>query len=1310
MPTATRATPVARRSVTATVVLALFAPLVAVLGLTLGASPASAATCASANIGVTKLHGPVFYVDFSPSPPTNPKLVGQYAGFKITNSTGAALNGAWVKIDSLTPSSSGGVLSLGSGETGMDQLKDLAAGGTDNSYFYLTASAATTTAQSFTVRVFDRKPTLAGATELCSTTSTYTQVVQTTDAAANKVTTSVATSNPPGIGALMTMTVQGSTGTIGSGDSTLDPSVFATSPATYVDWPAGAFRLEKVEVDLDITNRSAVGQPANYDYLWYRMATAATSNRDYTLVFTFRIIGTTSASTSMSPIQEIASGTQTKHTDVSNYSSIAPITPPTNRTSITLAVSPTTLPAAGGTVTYTATIANTDTTQDMSLDDITNTLPTGVSYVSGSATFNGSAIADPATSGSTQTWVRTFAVPAASSRTLTFRATVPGTRGAYVDSLVGHTGATQIDTTTDTSDSSPATATATVVNTPPVAATDAYTATSGATLTVSAPGVLANDTDANGDTLTVTANGNPSHGTASVSSTGAVTYTATANYTGADSFTYTVSDGFGGSAVGTVNLTVRAAAVANNDSASVYSGGTVDVPVLTNDTVDTAYSKSVSAVGAAAHGTAVANADGTITYTPAPGYTGGDSFTYTLSDGNGRTATATVTVTVRARPVASADSATVYVGATVDVSVLANDTVDGGLSKSVTGVSTPSNGTATVNGDGTVTYAPAPGYTGGDSFSYTLSDGTLTSTATVTVTVRARPSAADDSASVYAGDSVTVEVLGNDTVDAGLAKSVTAATTPGNGTAVVNGDGTITYTPAPGFTGSDSFDYTLSDGTRTATARVTVAVRAQPSAGDDAVSLHTGSSVDISVLANDTVDAGFSRAVTGATTPANGTAVVNGDGTITYTPAPGFTGSDSFDYTLSDGTRTATATVSVTVWAAPVATGDSATTDMATAVTVDVLANDSVDPSLTASVDSVGTPGNGTALVNGDGTITYTPDAGFSGTDSFTYTLSDGAGSTDTATVSVTVRPPAPVAVNDTATGTYGQTLTVAAPGVLSNDSGTAVTAALSTAPAASAGSATVAADGSWTFTPAVGFVGTASFSYTITDGFGRTSTATVTVTVPRPAAPRACGAGWQFNGTASARAGCQLFLTPATSYVAGTAFWPTPQPTTKIAKVTFDMTMGQGTGADGIALVFADPARGATPTTVGGNGGRLGIGSVAATVARFDTFRNPNDPFTGFVGLCTMGTAAKAPFVCPKTAAAPSPLRSATSLVTHRVVVTLGMYFNQPYLASISVDGITLVTGNVTVPRSALFGFSAATGEWNDTQYVSNVTITYRP
>ncbi len=222
--------------------------------------------------------------------------------------------------------------------------------------------------------------------------------------------------------------------------------------------------------------------------------------------------------------------------------------------------------------------------------------------------------------------------------------------------------------------------------------------------------------------------------------------------------------------------------------------------------------------------------------------------------------------------------------------MLANDTDPDGDTLTVTETTTPADGTVIVNDDGTVTYTPAAGFTGTDTFDYTVTDGIATDTATVTVAVaNAAPSADDDTATTGTNTPVDIDVLDGDTDPDGDTLTPVIADQPTNGAAQVNDDGTVTYTPADGFKGVDSFTYRASDGDLTsnlATVTITVA-NAAPVAVDDAASTDTNTSVGVDVLENDSDPNGDILTPVIADQPTDGTAQVNDDGTVTYTPERG---------------------------------------------------------------------------------------------------------------------------------------------------------------------------------------------------------------------------------------------------------------------------------------------------------------------------------------------------------------------------------------------------------------------------------------
>jgi hypothetical protein len=193
---------------------------------------------------------------------------------------------------------------------------------------------------------------------------------------------------------------------------------------------------------------------------------------------------------------------------------------------------------------------------------------------------------------------------------------------------------------------SPFTLTAGVPNKVPDAVDDSASTAFQAAVEIN---VLANDTDPDGDALTVTATSAPGNGTAAIAN-GKVTYTPNAGFTGTDTFTYTISDGKGGTDTATVSVAVGSATanknpVAANDSASTAFQTAVQVDVLANDSDPDGNALTITGTTNPGNG-AVAIGGGKVTYTPNAGFTGTDTFTYTISDGKGGTATGTVTVAV----------------------------------------------------------------------------------------------------------------------------------------------------------------------------------------------------------------------------------------------------------------------------------------------------------------------------------------------------------------------------------------------------------------------------------------------------------------------------------------------------------------------------------------------------------------------------------------------------------------------------------------------------------------------------------------
>ncbi|WP_143448031.1 Ig-like domain-containing protein [Kineosporia sp. R_H_3] len=289
------------------------------------------------------------------------------------------------------------------------------------------------------------------------------------------------------------------------------------------------------------------------------------------------------------------------------------------------------------------------------------------------------------------------------------------------------------------------------------------------------------------------------------------------------------------------------------------------------------------------------------------------------------------------------------------------------------------------------------------------------------------PTAVTDTVVTPEGTTVVFSVTVNDTDPDGDALTLTSATDPERGTVSCLPWGQCTFAPDPGATGEDSFTYTVSDGrggVASGAVRVTVTPVAPPNrapvAAPDAVVTVQGTAVTFDVLANDTDADADPLGVAVRSRPAHGTVDCSGAGRCRYLPAAGFSGSDTFGYTVSDG-RGGSADADVTLTVTPVGTppstpttpnhaprarADAWTTTKGTAVTADVLANDTDVDGDPLTVTSAGRAWNGTVRCTPSGSCTYAPRPGFTGTDAFTYTVTDGRGASRSAGVLVTVEDP----------------------------------------------------------------------------------------------------------------------------------------------------------------------------------------------------------------------------------------------------------------------------------------------------------------
>ncbi len=680
------------------------------------------------------------------------------------------------------------------------------------------------------------------------------------------------------------------------------------------------------------------------------------------------------------------------------------------------------------------------------------------------------------------------------------------------------------------------TATATLTINPPAAPTlvdDAYTATADTDLVVSAAsGVFDNDALQLGSLTTYTSSTSRG-GSVELAATGAFTYTPPAGVISppTDTFSYTVGNALG-SDTGTVSITIDppGAPIAVGESYTATANADLTVPaasgVLDNDSPRYGTITAFAATTTLGGGVEL-SPTGAFTYTP-PADTISpptDTFTYTLTNSLGNdTATVKITIEPPAAPDAVADAYTAVVDTDLVVDaasgLLDNDDLQF-ATISVYAASTTRGGSVVVAATGAFTYTPPAGVVSPptDSFTYTLTNplGSDTATATLTINPAAAPSLNDDTYTATADTDLVVAaasgVLDNDSVHYGVIVDYAATTTRG-GSVTLGASGAFTYTPPSGVVSppTDSFTYTVQNvlGSDTATATITINPPGAPLTTGDAYT--TTANTDLIVTAgsglfsNDTLRYG-GLAGYAATTGRGGSVVVAPTGAFTYTPPVDTVSlpTDSFTYTVTNTLGSSTATVVLTIAPpdVPTATNDAfiavANTPLVVTAGSGVFVNDTLNFA-TLTGQATTTALGGSVEVDPTGAFTYTPpvDTVSPPTDSFTYTLGNLLGSS-TGTVTLTINPPAPpTAASESYTATVNVPRTVAAPGVLANDTVNFGTIVAYDTTSTNGGSVALAPNGAFTYTSALNTLGVDAFTYTLTNTLG-TSTGTVTVTVYPP-------------------------------------------------------------------------------------------------------------------------------------------------------------------------------------------------------------------
>ena len=483
--------------------------------------------------------------------------------------------------------------------------------------------------------------------------------------------------------------------------------------------------------------------------------------------------------------------------------------------------------------------------------------------------------------------------------------------------------------------------------------------------------------------------------------------------------------------------------------------------------------------------------NGSYSYTPPSGFSGFDTFTYTLVDGNQQTATATVHITVL--PLAFNDVGTIASNTLlVGSNILTNDVGTHLAAIPLVNSASAEGGVVNLQANGNYTYLSAPNFSGLDSFSYTVQDASgQTATANVMITVL--PVARNDVGQTAANTSLNGSTVFSNDSGSGLAIIGYDTHSYQGGVVSMNPlTGTYIYTPTQNFSGIDTFTYTVRDrlgDTSTATVTITVLPVA---VSDTANGFANTPLAGTSVLINDYGSGLTAQPVLGPTIQ-GGTVTMYPNGTYLYQPPAHFSGVDSYPYVMQDGSfQTASAAVVLTIL--PSVGNVSESTQVNTLLHgISVLQN-SFGIGLHIVTFSPTSKGGGTVSMQPDGSYLYLPPTNFSGSDSFSFTVQDAAGNTGSGTASILVLPKGVEDFFQTPfeTQLHGTSVFV-------NDLGIGLNIVSYETPTSRGGVVGMQPDGTFVYTPPANFAGTDLFTYMGQDQAGSLFEAVVSITVGHP-------------------------------------------------------------------------------------------------------------------------------------------------------------------------------------------------------------------
>lgn len=544
------------------------------------------------------------------------------------------------------------------------------------------------------------------------------------------------------------------------------------------------------------------------------------------------------------------------------------------------------------------------------------------------------------------------------------------------------------------------------------------------------------------DLNSITVTTNPLNGTTSINNnTGIITYTPATEYSGSDSFTYSICDNDESCGTGVVSITIsNETPIVEDDNIETDEDIAVKINVLNNDSdnQDNIDNTSLKISVEPLHGTAeVVPDEFVILYTPDENYNGQDHFLYEICDLTSYCAEARVDITINAvndNPSINDDNAITTEDTPITIRILdndndSNDPSSGIDASSLTITKSPQNGSISISSD-QIIYTPDENYFGIDSFEYSVNDlgnplPSLSETAEVTIQISSINDAPEingqtsTSSDEDAPFTILAEYLQVIDVDNAYPDDFTIYVQAGNNY-TVNGN---VIQPNANYHGVLTIPLQVSDGELQSNvynySHTINPVNDKPIANNDIVYTGENTSINISLLSNDNDEndplGGVNASSIQIITPAkHGSQVVFPNQTLNYSPYPGFYGIDTIHYSIADignplPAKTDTAIIVIYVSRlSPVANNDNTQTDEDTDINISVLDNDTdsgndINP---YTLNVVTLPKNGSISVSNDGIISYTPILNFNGNDSLSYTVKDFTGLTSNiAKVFITVNP-----------------------------------------------------------------------------------------------------------------------------------------------------------------------------------------------------------------------------------------------------------------------------------------------------------------